>query len=137
MQNNRVYNIKEAIERIESYCAMQDRCHWEVERKLKEWRLMENTIKNILANLILEKFIDEQRYTESFCRGKFKIKKWGKIKISNELRTRKISENCIKKGMNQINDTEYIRTLFIVHCYFQSFLCLILFYLFLYLFSTN
>ena len=54
-------------------------------------------IENIVTDLILEKFIDEQRFSESFCRGKFRIKRWGKVKIKNELRLRKISFSCIKK----------------------------------------
>jgi len=111
VQKNRVYNIKEAIDRIQNYCSIQDRCQWEVERKLNEWGLIQNTIEMILIDLILEKYIDEQRFAESFCRGKFKIKKWGKVKIKNELKVRMISEICINKGMRQISDKEYTETL--------------------------
>ena len=107
MQKNKKYNIKEAIERIQSYCALQDRCRWEVEKKIKEWGVKEDIIENILSDLILEKFIDEQRFAESFCRGKFRIKRWGKIKIKNELKLRKISVSCINKGLEQIDDKEY------------------------------
>ncbi len=115
MQKNKTYNIKEAIERIQSYCALQDRCRWEVEKKMKEWGVKENIIENILSDLILEKFIDEQRFAESFCRGKFRIKRWGKIKIKNELRLRKISVSCINKGLEQIDDKEYYSVLKELH----------------------
>ena len=90
MQNNKVYTVKEATERIQSFCAIQDRCQWEVKKKMKEWGISDEIIENILTDLILEKFVDEQRFAESFCRGKFKIKRWGKIKIKNELKIRKI-----------------------------------------------
>ena len=111
MQNNKVYTVKEATERIQSYCAIQDRCQWEVERKMKEWGVSEIIIENILTDLILEKFVDEQRFAESFCRGKFRIKRWGKVKIKNELKIRKISENCIDKGLSQIENNEYMEVL--------------------------
>ena len=111
MQNNKVYTVKEATERIQSYCAMQDRCQWEVERKMKEWGISDEIIENILTDLILEKFVDEQRFSESFCRGKFRIKKWGKIKIENELKIKNISKNCINKGLLQIEKKEYIKVL--------------------------
>lgn len=111
MQNNKVYTVKEATERIQSYCAIQDRCQWEVERKMKEWGVSEIIIKNILTDLILEKFVDEQRFSESFCRGKFRIKRWGKVKIKNELKIRKISKNCIDKGLLQIENKEYLEVL--------------------------
>ena len=111
MQNNKVYTIKEATERIQAYCAIQDRCQWEVEKKMKEWGVSDEVIENILTNLILENFVNEQRFTESFCRGKFRIKKWGKVKIKNELKVRKISENCIDKGFLQIDNKEYMKVL--------------------------
>ena len=111
MQNKKVYTVKEAIERIQSYCAIQDRCQWDVERKMKEWGISDEIIKNILTDLILEKFVDEQRFSESFCRGKFRIKKWGKVKIENELKIKNISNSCINKGLLQIEKKEYIKVL--------------------------
>ena len=115
MQNNKVYTIKEATERIQAYCAIQDRCQWDVERKMKEWGISDEIIENILTDLILNKFVDEERFSESFCRGKFRIKKWGKMKIKNELRIKNISENCIQIGLEQIDEKEYTQTL--VHLY--------------------
>ena len=111
MQNNKVYTVKEATERIHSYCAIQDRCQWDVERKMKEWDISDEIIENILTNLILENFVDEQRFSESFCRGKFRIKKWGKVKIENELKIKNISKNCIDKGLLQIENKEYMKVL--------------------------
>jgi len=111
VQNNKVYTIKETTEKIQSYCAIQDRCQWEVEKKMKEWGVSEIIIENILTDLILEKFVDEQRFTESFCRGKFRIKRWGKVKIKNELKIKKISNNCIDKGLLQIEKKEYMKVL--------------------------
>ena len=111
MQNNKVYTVKEATERIQSFCAIQDRCQWEVEKKMKEWGISDEIIENILTDLILEKFVDEQRFAESFCRGKFRIERWGKVKIKNELKIRKISANCIDKGLSQINNKEYMQVL--------------------------
>ena len=111
MQNNKVYTVKEATERIQSYCAMQDRCQWEVERKMKEWGISDEIIENILTDLILDKFVDEERFSESFCRGKFRIKRWGKVKIKNELKIKKISKNCINKGLLQIEKKEYMKVL--------------------------
>ena len=78
---------------------------------MREWGVQEDIIKNILTDLILEKYIDEQRFSESFCRGKFRIKRWGKVKIKNELVRRKISVSCINKGLEQIEDKEYYSVL--------------------------
>ncbi len=107
MQNYKQYNVREVIERIQSFCAIQDRSQYEVKKKMKSWGVEEYIIDNILSDLITEKFIDEHRFANSFCRGKFRIKKWGKIKIKNELKKRKISDSCINKGLEQIDKKEY------------------------------
>ena len=107
MHNKRVYDIKIAIERLKNYCALQDRCQWDVTQKMNEWGLLEMTQNHILEILIQEKYVDEERFAQSFCRGKFLIKKWGKVKITNELKKKKISNICIKKGLKEIDLTEY------------------------------
>lgn len=107
MRNKRVYDIKIAIERLKKFCALQDRCQFDVIQKMKEWGLLEMTQDHILEILIKEKYIDEERYAQSFCRGKFRIKKWGRIKITNELKRKNISNICINKGLKEIEGLEY------------------------------
>ena len=90
---------------------MQDRCQWDVRQKLSEWGLLENTKNIIMIELINDSFIDEERYARSFCRGKFRIKKWGRRKIEFELKKKNISSVCIKKGMEEIDEKEYLKAL--------------------------
>ena len=42
---------------------------------------------------------------------KFRIKKWGKNKIINELKARNITPYCIKKALSEINNKEYLQSL--------------------------
>jgi regulatory protein len=107
MHNKRVYDISIAIERIKNYCALQDRCQWDVIQKLGEWGLQQATKDHILEILITNKFIDEERFSTSFCRGKFRIKNWGKRKIVNELKGKQISSICINTGLKEIDEKEY------------------------------
>ena len=107
MHNKRVYDINIAIERIKNYCALQDRCQWDVLQKLREWGLQQATKDHILEILIADKFVDEQRFSTSYCRGKFRIKNWGKKKIINELKRKHISIICINIGLKEIDEKEY------------------------------
>ena len=111
MCKKRVYNIEIAIERLKNYCSLEDKCQWDVKQKMKEWGLLKISQDQIIELLINQKYIDEERYSKSFCRGKFKIKKWGKIKITNELQKKNISELYIAKGLEEINDAEYHKEL--------------------------
>ena len=111
MTQKRAYNVEIAIERLRNYCASEDKCKWDIIKKMRAWGLLKISQDHIIELLIQEKYIDEERYSRSFCRGKFKIKKWGKIKITNELIKKKISERCINKGLEEIEETEYLQEL--------------------------
>jgi regulatory protein len=83
-----VFSIKDAIKKIEHYCAYQERCH-EVESKLRSMKMDADESDQIIAHLIKENFLNEERFACSFARGKHRIKHWGTIRITNELKFRK------------------------------------------------
>jgi regulatory protein len=104
---NENFTINEIEQKLKRYCSYQDRCHNEVEKKLKEFDLIEEAKNKILFNLINENYLNESRFSENFVRGKFKIKNWGKIKIIQELKSRNISEINIERGLMEIDEVEY------------------------------
>ena len=101
------FTIKEIEFKLKQYCSYQDRCHSEVENKLSNFNLISEAKDQILFNLINEDYVNETRFCKSFVRGKFKIKNWGKRRIIQELKSRKISEFNIKKGLSEINEFDY------------------------------
>jgi len=100
-----------ATEKIKNWCAYQERSHFETKAKLYEFGLSTTEVDEVIALLIGENFLNEERFAEAFTRGKFRIKHWGKNKIKNELKYRKISEYSIKKALKQIDDDDYYATL--------------------------
>lgn len=111
LKKPKVYTQKQALIKAESYCAYQERCQQEVRDKLYSWGLHEVQVENVIAELIASNFINEERFAKAYAGGKFRIKKWGRVKISIELKRRKISAYCIKKGLAEIEEEEYIKTL--------------------------
>lgn len=97
----------QAIPRIQHFCAYQERCHQEVRDKLYTYGLSANDVESIIADLIHDNFLNEERFAEAYVSGKYKIKKWGRNKILMGLKSKKISEYCIKKGMAQIDPYDY------------------------------
>lgn len=105
------YSVTEAIKKMEGYCAYQDRCHKEVISKLREMGMIPEAIDHILGELIRENYLNEERFAQSFARGKFNIKKWGKNRIVSELKQREISKFNIRIALEQISEGEYHDTL--------------------------
>ena len=102
------FTIKQAIQKLEHYCAYQDRCHEEVIQKLRSMKMDQDEIDQIIVQLIADNFLNEERFACSYARGKHRIKHWGKIRIVNELKFRKISATLIKIALKEIDDTDYL-----------------------------
>ena len=102
------FTIKEATKKLEHYCAYQDRCHEEVIQKLRSMKMDQDEIDQIIVQLIADNFLNEERFACSFARGKHRIKHWGKIRIVNELKFRKISATLIKIALKEIDDSDYL-----------------------------
>lgn len=94
------------------YCAYRDRSQKEVEDKLVEMRMIPEAREQIIIKLMQEDFLNEERFARSFVRGKFRIKKWGRHKIRQELKLREISSPIIKLAMTEIDDSKYRSTLY-------------------------
>ncbi|WP_076546429.1 regulatory protein RecX [Maribacter ulvicola] len=105
------YTVQEATKKIESYCAYQDRCHKEVVSKLKDMGMIPLVVDTIIAQLIEDRFLNEERFAKSFARGKFNIKKWGKNRIVRELKFRDISKYNITTALKEIEPEAYLTTL--------------------------
>lgn len=94
------------------YCAYRDRSQKEVEDKLIEMRMIPAAREEIIIKLMQENFLNEERFARSFVRGKFRIKKWGRHKIKQELKLKQISSPIIRIAMTEINETDYRNTLY-------------------------
>ncbi|MFE3871324.1 regulatory protein RecX [Flavobacterium sp. ZS1P70] len=107
---NPVYSIKAALQKIEQYCAYQERCHEEVIQKLRSMKMDSDEIDSIMVHLISANFLNEERFACSFARGKHRIKNWGKIRIVNELKSKKITQTLINIALKEISPEEYATT---------------------------
>ena len=102
---------EQAIQRIRHYCAYQERAQQEVRNKLYELGMSKDEVEEILADLIGENFLNEERFAIQFAGGHFRIKGWGKLKISQALNQKKVSAYNIKKALNAIDLEAYEQTL--------------------------
>ena len=105
------WSLEEARGKLETFCSYQERCAWELRRKLFEKGISGPAAEKILAELEASGFVDDERFARSYARGKFRIKKWGRARIRQELKLREISASTIQKGLSEIDGEEYFATL--------------------------
>ena len=112
MNFKKSFTVDEIKKKLEHYCVYQDRCHKEVETKMKEYHLIPEAKEIILLHLVQSNFLNEERFAKSFARGKFRIKCWGKQRIVRELKFKDISAYNIKTALKEIDELEYLNTIY-------------------------
>jgi regulatory protein len=100
-----------ALAKAESYCAYQERSHHEVKTKLYEWGLFSKDVDAVICELLANNFLNEERFALAYTSGKFAIKGWGKIKIKQGLRLKKVSDPLIKKALKSLDEEAYLEKL--------------------------
>ena len=103
-------SLPQIVQKMEYYCSYQERCHLEVMQKLYGFSLTQNERDEVVVHLIQYNFLNEERFAKTFAISKFHQKKWGKIRINNELKQRQISTYLITKGLQEIPSHEYEET---------------------------
>lgn len=101
------YTFDEIKLKLVNYCVYQDRCHTEVEQKMRQFLLIDEAKEEIMLYLLRENYLNEERFTRSYIRGKFYIKHWGKNKIKMNLKQKQIPEKLIIKCFDEIDESDY------------------------------
>lgn len=104
-----ILDKKAALGKAESYCAYQERAQQEVRNKLYDWGLWKDDVEEVISDLIQSNFLNEERFAMAYVSGKFNIKKWGKIKIKQGLKLKKVPDKMIQKALNTIDFDDYLK----------------------------
>jgi regulatory protein len=110
MHNKLIHTVDEALIKLENYCVYRERCHKEVEQKLNELKMIPEAKEKIIMHLLEHDLLNEERFSKTFARGKFRIKKWGKQRIIRELKYKGISRYNIDSALKEISDIDYLNT---------------------------
>lgn len=102
---------EQALQKLKHYCAYQERCHYEVVQKLYDLGVRKTEHDAILATLIEENYLNEERFAIAYAGGHFRMKQWGRTRITYALKQKQVSPYCIKKALQQIEDADYEKTL--------------------------
>ncbi|MDD7887136.1 regulatory protein RecX [Flavivirga sp. 57AJ16] len=106
--SKKTYTVQEATKKLEHYCAYQERCHQEVRQKLEGMHMIPEAIDVIIVHLLEHNFLNEARFAKAFVSGKFKIKNWGRRRLSYELKKKDVVKVNINQALSEIGNEEYI-----------------------------
>ncbi len=97
----------QALQKLRHYCGYQERCHKEVTDKLFSLGVRKYDQGEIIASLISEGYLNEERFARAFAGGKFRVNGWGRVKIKYALKQKQVSDYCIRKALTEIEEQDY------------------------------
>ena len=106
--HKKITDPKVGLTKAEQYCAYQERAQQEVRNKLYDWGLYPTDVERIISNLIESNFLNEERFAKTYARSKFNQKAWGRIKIKQGLKLKKIPDKLIQKALKEIDGDDYM-----------------------------
>ncbi|MBK9270282.1 MAG: RecX family transcriptional regulator [Saprospiraceae bacterium] len=95
-------------EKLLKFCQYRDRCQKEFEQKMWELKIPKEWQDELMLEFIHNDWINEERFAKNLTRGKFRINHWGRIKITNLLKSYHIYNGLIEKAMEEIPEDEYV-----------------------------
>ncbi|MCR5313965.1 MAG: RecX family transcriptional regulator [Bacteroidaceae bacterium] len=102
---------EEALLKLSSLCAAAEYCESDLRKKMQKWDMPEGAEDEVIQQLVKEHFLDEERYARAFVREKFKFNRWGRIKISLELKRKGIGNFVIEDALEEIPDGDNLETI--------------------------
>ncbi|MDY0906464.1 regulatory protein RecX [Pedobacter sp. CFBP9032] len=110
-QETAILDKKQALAKAENFCVYQERSQKEVRYKLVEWGMRGDELEEILSELIVNNFLNEERFAKSYASGKFNINKWGRVKIKQGLKLKGVPDRILQKALYSLDDDDYMQTL--------------------------
>jgi regulatory protein len=99
-----------ALQKARQFCAYQERSHRQVATKLYDWGLRKQEAEEVIASLIADQYLNEERFALQFAGGKFRMKQWGRVKIAEALKLQQVSPYNIRKALEGIDEGDYEKT---------------------------
>jgi regulatory protein len=109
MTENNIINT--ALNKAMALCASREYCSEDIRVKLDSWGINNPDADNVISKLIRENFINDKRYAEAFVKDKYHHNKWGKVKITAQLRAKRIGAEYIESALATLDEDKYRQTI--------------------------
>ena len=99
------------LQKLTALCAGAEHCSYEMLEKMRKWDVDEQTQAEVMAYLINEKFVDDERYCRFFVKDKIRFNKWGRRKVEQALYMKHIPSDISRAILDEVPDEEYLKVL--------------------------
>ena len=102
---------QQAYAKLTALCARSEHCQHDMLEKMRQWGVSEEEQAQVMARLVSERYVDDERYTRAFVNDKIRYNKWGRRKVEQALWQKRIDEDIRKRVLDEVDDDEYLSVL--------------------------
>ena len=102
---------QEAYLQLAALCAQAEHCQHEMLEKMRKWELPESVQARVMARLVKERYVDDERYARAFVKDKIRYNKWGRRKVQQALWLKHIDSAIQQTVLDEVDDDEYLKVL--------------------------
>jgi regulatory protein len=102
---------QEAYLQLAAMCAQAEHCEQEMRDKMRRWAIDPDAQDRVVARLVKERYVDNERYARAFVKDKIRYNKWGRRKVMQALWMKRIDDDIQRSVLDEIDDKEYIDVL--------------------------
>ena len=99
--------MEQVLDKMAKYCAYQERCVKDVTDKLRSFDIPQEAKNEILAYLLDNRFVDDERFAKAFVKGKINQSGWGLNKIRFHLIQKGIDKDIIDEALAGTDEETY------------------------------
>ena len=100
-----------AFLQLAQLCARSEHCQHDMLEKMRRWEMSEEAQARVMARLVSERYVDDERYAHAFVRDKYRFSQWGTTEIRHALRLKNIPSECYADAIEEIDSEEYLSAL--------------------------
>lgn len=96
---------------LAQFCARGEHCQYELTEKMRRWGMSDEAQARVMARLVGERYVDDERYAQAFVRDKIRYNKWGRRKVEQALWAKHIDDDIRERVLGEVDADEYVSVL--------------------------
>ena len=102
---------EQAYQKLSALCARGEHCQHDLTEKMRQWGVSDEAQAAVMARLVGERYVDDERYARAFVHDKIEYNKWGRRKVEQALWAKHIDGDVCRRVLDEVDDATYVAIL--------------------------
>ena len=111
MQVKKEMTGQQAFQKLAALCAKGEHCQHDMLEKMRQWGVGDEEQAQVMARLVGERYVDDERFARAFVSDKARYNKWGPRKVEQALWLKHIDKTIARQVLDEVPAEDYLSIL--------------------------